>query len=242
MDILNEHVSRIGGFDVAFLVAITCGIIFTFLVFVIPAKDRSFFLLVLLSFCQAADKFEAVGIVPTLCKVAVAPLAIFLVIVALVECRARIRLSTYFAAWLATAAWAVAWSVERAHHWELGLREIEIRPLVGLFGTGAYSAIDKGWNAHNAFIQLIYTGGLALAVPTCLLYLLGLYFGIRVYLRAESVFTKSTIGYLVLLQGLLISHGLVNDALFYPTYASSFMVVVLCFFFRRLYFEPQYRM
>jgi hypothetical protein len=133
-------------------------------------------------------------------------------------------------------------SVERAHHWELGIQEIEKRPFVGLFGSRAFPAIDKGWNAHNAFIQLLYTGGLTLAVPTCLLYLLGIYFGVRVYLRQESVFSKNTLGYLVLWQSLLIAHGLVNDALFYPTYATSFMVVVLCFFFRRLYFESQYRL
>lgn len=421
MDRLHEHLNRIGGFDIAFFLAIASAIVFTVLVVLIPLKYRVFLLLVLLSFCQSADKFEALGMLATLCKLSVAPLALFLVIVTLIECRARVRLSMYFAAWLATAMWGVAcvartpdaaialpisitWllivvaaamlsftltsqfkleqalaaicvgsgiaslvalfallgqteiskeyagrfspfganpnqvamsfmlvvvigyyfavnarnvvsriaygllaaiataelaltlsraaigislitlsplllnlsrhplrlillcivsapvvflivqqlenvssdhlygSVERAHHWQLGIAEIEKRPFVGLFGTSMYSAIDKDWNAHNAFIQLMYTGGFALSVPVCLLYLLGLYFCLRVYLRRESVFNKSTLGYLALLQVLLVLHGLVNDVLFYPTYASSFLVVVLCFFFRRLYFESQYQM
>lgn len=419
MDRLQEHLSRIGGFDMASFLAIACTIVFTGLVFLVPPKHRVFFLLVLLAFCQTADKFEALGLVATLCKLSVAPLAIFIAIVALNECRARVRLSMYFAAWLATAAWGVAcvartpdvaialpisitWlfivvagamlsftltsqykleqaltaiclgssiagvvalfallgqtdiskefsgrfspfganpnqvgmsfmlvvvigyyfavnaknvgsriayglfaaiataelaltlsraaivisllalsplllkflrhplrlilicivsapvvflivqrlesvssdhlygSVERAHHWQLGIAEIEKRPFVGLLGTSMYSAIDKDWNAHNAFIQLMFIGGLTLAVPTCLLYLLGLYYCVRVCLRRESVFNTSTLGYLALLQGLLVLHGLVNDALFYPTYASSFLVVALCFFFRRLYFEAKH--
>jgi hypothetical protein len=184
----------------------------------------------LLSLSRASILIGCVAIIPLLARFYKRPILLFFIFLA-----TGALFALFLSRMQAASLDHVYASTERAHHWQMGLNEVWERPLFGLMSQMDVSAIEKDWNAHNAFIHLLYIGGVSLAGPLLSLYVLGLYFAVCVALNPKKHhFSPSLLRQLALLLGLFVAHGFVNEILFYPTYAWSFLAVFLCFLFYHL--------
>jgi hypothetical protein len=112
------------------------------------------------------------------------------------------------------------------------LDEVRERPLFGLANTEGLQAYNPDLNAHNAYVEMLYLGGISLAGPLFALQLLGHWNMARVWLmRRHLPMDPLLVSVLAGFSVALFVHGFVNDMIFYPTYTWAFLnVFVACLF------------
>jgi hypothetical protein len=91
-------------------------------------------------------------------------------------------------------------------------------------------AFEGDLNAHNAYVAMLYLGGLSLAAPLILLQLNGHWHMWQAWCaRRRLAFTPLLISVMFWLSLALLAHGFVNDMVYYPTYTWAFLhVFVAC--------------
>ncbi|HIB01605.1 MAG TPA: O-antigen ligase domain-containing protein [Phycisphaerales bacterium] len=110
------------------------------------------------------------------------------------------------------------------------------RPLFGLLGTSGQSyfkAINEvGQHPHNAWLYLMYIGGLSFAVPMIYLTVYSTYSGWMVW-KYRNVLPGDPFLYSILIMILVAMYiqGLFNQVVYWPTYAWSFLHVVFASLF-----------
>ncbi len=127
----------------------------------------------------------------------------------------------------------VGGSVENRSFFALAvLDEVRERPLFGLANTDGLLAYNPDLNAHNAYVEMLYLGGISLAGPLFALQLLGNWHMARVWLmRRRLSIDPLLISILAGFSIALFAHGFVNDMIFHPTYTWAFLNVFVASFF-----------
>ena len=115
------------------------------------------------------------------------------------------------------------------------VRYISERPIFGLLGTEGQSFLQEDsplGHPHNAYLEVLYLGGLSYSIPLFIL--------VGVTLRAAFVVWRHRrrsgadpllISMLTALMVMVYAHGFVNGSIYYPTYAWAFLHVMLSLFF-----------
>jgi hypothetical protein len=111
---------------------------------------------------------------------------------------------------------------------------IKERPIFGLmFSDGAYSRpeLSLGYHPHNAYLELLYLGGISYALPMLFLLVTSIVCAVRNWVAVrrfplEAPFVRLSI--IVLL--LMYAHGFINGAIYYPTPLWGFVHVVFAAF------------
>ncbi|MEX0642673.1 MAG: O-antigen ligase family protein [Pirellulales bacterium] len=112
------------------------------------------------------------------------------------------------------------------------LDEVKERPLFGLANTEGLEAYNPDLNAHNAYVEMLYLGGISLGGPLIALQLLGHWSMVRVWLvRRRFPVDPLLLSVLAGFSAALFVHGFVNDMIFYPTFSWAFLnVFIACLF------------
>lgn len=111
------------------------------------------------------------------------------------------------------------------------LKLIAQRPLFGLMGTSGMSALSDdsiGLHPHNAYIEMLYLGGLSYFLPMMTVVLYSGWCAVRVYFARKRFAMDPVL--VALLCAFLVgmyAHGFVNSAILYPTYTWSWWHVTL---------------
>jgi hypothetical protein len=124
-------------------------------------------------------------------------------------------------------------SIEHRTHLTLAvLDEFRERPWFGLASTDGLEAYDADLNAHNAYVEMLYLGGLSLALPMFALQFLGHWQMVRVWMRRRQLpVDPLLVSVLAGLSIAIFAHGFVNNMILYPTYTWAFLnVFVACLF------------
>ncbi len=101
----------------------------------------------------------------------------------------------------------------------------------------AYAMVMQELNSHNAYLDLLYLGGLTLGLPHFLLFGMGHCRAIRAWLlRNHLPFDPVAMGLLTALSLSALAHGFINCTVLYPTYIWSFVNVLVAGFFLSLPF------
>ncbi len=117
---------------------------------------------------------------------------------------------------------------------------IKDRPIFGLANTsGQSSGGHVGLtHPHNAYIEMLYLGGLTLAVPMGLLVCVSLGGAFYTWRHRHKLPTDPVlINCLAALMFALYFHGFVNGTIYYPTYTWSFVHVFMSLLFMTLGIE-----
>ncbi|RMH28866.1 MAG: O-antigen ligase domain-containing protein [Planctomycetota bacterium] len=115
------------------------------------------------------------------------------------------------------------------------LSVIAQRPLTGLMTTHGESLLtdtDVGAHTHNAFLQLLYFGGVSYAAPMFVLMGVALWSAFRVWReRARTGLDPLLVAYLAAFFGFMYLHGFASGTIFFPTYAWAFWhILMACWF------------
>ncbi|MEM1099796.1 MAG: hypothetical protein AAGH92_13545 [Planctomycetota bacterium] len=104
------------------------------------------------------------------------------------------------------------------------------RPLTGILGqTGFNVAHAPGLtHPHNAYLRLLYLGGLLLFIPHFILMVATAVGWLRLWrARRQMHFDQDFLVFFGSLMLVIYAHGFVNVAIYYPTYAWSFVHILL---------------
>ena len=110
------------------------------------------------------------------------------------------------------------------------------RPLFGLLGTSGESYFkaltEVGQHPHNAWLYLMYIGGISFAAPMLYLTIYSTYSGWKVW-RYRYNLPGDPMLYNILVMVLVAMYiqGLFNQVVYWPTYTWSFLHVVLASIF-----------
>jgi hypothetical protein len=110
------------------------------------------------------------------------------------------------------------------------------RPIVGLLGTSGQSfeksVIEVGMHPHNAWMYLMYLGGISLAGPMLYLTIYSTYCSVQVW-KLRKRLPGDPLLYSILMMVLIAMYiqGLFNQVVYWPTYTWSFLHVVLASLF-----------
>jgi hypothetical protein len=149
---------------------------------------------------------------------------------------------------MAIAAAGIAWVISMAENtaferlgsldsqrmelWSLYISDVfSQRPIFGLFGTTGESffrASEVMQHPHSAWFNLMYHGGLILLIPTITLVGYSTFAGYRVWQNRRAL-GGNTLFYSIMYMLLVAMYiqGCLNQVVFWPTYAWSFLHVVL---------------
>jgi hypothetical protein len=110
------------------------------------------------------------------------------------------------------------------------LEEVKDRPLWGLATADGLMTYNPDLNAHNAYVEMIYIGGVSLAGPLFALQLWGHWSMARLwFLRRWLPFDPLLISVLAGFSLALLIHGFINDMIYYPTYTWAYLnILVAC--------------
>ncbi len=112
------------------------------------------------------------------------------------------------------------------------LEEVRLRPYAGLGSTHGLYAFDPELNAHNAYVSMLYLGGITVGLPLFALQLYGYYCMAGTWLNRHRLPIDSLL--ITVLSGLsvaLLIHGFINEIIYYPTYMWAFLnVFTSCLF------------
>lgn len=112
------------------------------------------------------------------------------------------------------------------------------RPFFGLMGTSGMSFLREqslGAHAHNAYLWMLYQGGVTMAFPNYLIVGLTMWNTYVVWTRRKWIGADRLLMImLIAFMFMLYAHGFVNASVFYPTYAWAFWHVLLSCFFLNL--------
>ncbi len=122
--------------------------------------------------------------------------------------------------------------LDRIEYWRAMLEEVRQRPLSGLLFTSGLDAIDTEENAHNAYIVVLYLGGLSLAIPLFSVQLYGCWRAVCAWWEPRRVPIDPLLTSVLVAMSLgQLAHGFVNEVIYYPTYTWAFLTVLVpCFF------------
>ena len=109
------------------------------------------------------------------------------------------------------------------------------RPIFGLLGTEGQSFLEEDLtrgHPHNAYIEVLYFGGLSYSIPLFILVGMSLRAAFVVWRRrrwfgADPLLISMLAGLMVM----VYAQGFINGSIYYPTYAWEFLHVVLSLFF-----------
>lgn len=110
------------------------------------------------------------------------------------------------------------------------------RPLFGLLGTSGQSfeksVTEVGMHPHNAWMYLMYLGGISLAGPMLYLSIYSAYCSVKIW-QLRKILPGDPLLYSILMMVLLAMYiqGLFNQVVYWPTYTWSFLHVVLASMF-----------
>lgn len=108
------------------------------------------------------------------------------------------------------------------------VEEVRERPWFGLGFSHDRYAIEGDLNAHNAYVAMLYLGGLSLALPLFTLQAYGHSQMLRAWrARRRLPFSPLLINVLFGFSLALFAHGFVNDMGYYPTYVWAFLNVFI---------------
>ena len=112
------------------------------------------------------------------------------------------------------------------------LELVEQRPMFGLMYAQYEHSVPEDINAHNAYADLLYLGGLSLALPHFALFLFGHFSAWLTWAsRRASGFDPLAISMLAMFSICFLLHGFINGTILYPTYTWALLhVIVLTFF------------
>jgi len=103
------------------------------------------------------------------------------------------------------------------------------RPLLGMLesqGIRMREYEEVGAHPHNAYLEMLYLGGLAFALPMLILYATAARNAVVLWVRRRRLWIDPMlITTLVVLHLMMFLHGFVNGAITYPTYAWSWVFV-----------------
>jgi hypothetical protein len=106
------------------------------------------------------------------------------------------------------------------------LNEVELRPWLGLAFTHDLVVYDSDLNAHNAYVAMLYLGGLVLMIPQLAIQFWGHWQILRVWRKRHQLsFNPLTISLLLSISVALLLQGMINDMAYYPTYTWAFLNV-----------------
>ena len=112
------------------------------------------------------------------------------------------------------------------------------RPIFGLLETMGESFLhpeSARQHPHNAYIEILYFGGLSYGVPMALLVASTMLATYRVWrMRKFLGLDVVLVNMLVAFMAFIYAHGMVNGSIYYPTYAWSFFHVLLSILFLTL--------
>jgi len=115
---------------------------------------------------------------------------------------------------------------------------IEQRPLFGLTTSTQTKLQSEDTNAHNAYVQMLYFGGLVFAIPSFLLFIYSHFSAWKIWSIRRSISVDPLfMGILCAFSFAIFLHGLINNIIHYPTYTWAFMNVLLGMFFCSMYTE-----
>ena len=110
------------------------------------------------------------------------------------------------------------------------------RPITGLLFTSGESyfkaIIEVGQHPHNAWLYLMYIGGLSIAGPMLYLAIYSTYSGFKVW-KDRQFLPGDSLYYSILLMVLVAMYiqGMFNQVVYWPTYTWSFLHVVIASLF-----------
>lgn len=91
--------------------------------------------------------------------------------------------------------------------------------LLGVRGESTLVASDIGHNPHNAYLQVMYVGGLPYGLPILALQLFATYAAYSLWFRRDRTFLGTNeLILLIALQSAFLLQGLTTAALYHPTY------------------------
>jgi hypothetical protein len=125
---------------------------------------------------------------------------------------------------------------ERLVIWELYFRDVFMhRPLFGLLGVSgeeAFKSSAVGMHPHSAYFNMMYMGGLVYTLPMLWLLWKSLVATKQVWSsRSMLGVDPLIISILAMLLAAMYVQGLFNQVVYWPTYAWSFLHVILACFF-----------
>lgn len=119
----------------------------------------------------------------------------------------------------------------RVAHVREVLPTIEERLFTGLMFTTTEFANPDEFNSHNAYVELMYLGGLSLALPHFFLFGWAHWCAIRIWGRRKMTkYDPRAIAMLVTFSLCAFCHGFVNGMVLYPTYVWAFFNVLIASF------------
>ncbi len=122
----------------------------------------------------------------------------------------------------------------RPQIWAQYIGVIADRPLFGLLqqpGLSIHAESAIGAHPHNAYLEMLYMGGLVFALPSLALVALTIVSTLRVFSYRSMFFDPLLAKQLCAQMLIMLLHGFVNGAIYYPTYSWSFYYVVLSMVF-----------
>ena len=130
---------------------------------------------------------------------------------------------------------------KRGELWQAGWQQVIKRPLFGLlFSTGEYG-IHPEDNPHNAYIEFLYLGGLALGIPLFFIQLYGYLCAIRLWIRRRSSPLGPLLTSMIVASApVIFVHGFINATIYYPTHTWAFLnILYSCLYMSLVRFKKQ---
>jgi hypothetical protein len=124
--------------------------------------------------------------------------------------------------------------LDRSNWWELGYEEFCRRPILGMYGVKDLPAvdIDERDNSHNAYLSILYLGGLSIGIPIFLCQLRGVIAAIQMSRKCDrTAYDPILIGILAGCSVMQVVHGFANEIIYYPTYIWAFWNIFCIVFF-----------
>jgi len=124
--------------------------------------------------------------------------------------------------------------LDRSEFWEIGYNEFCQRPIFGMLGVTDLPAVelDVQDNTHNAFLSVLYLGGLSIGIPVFLCQLQGLFAAIWLWFnRRKAAYDPILIGVLAACSVMHVAHGFANAIIYYPTHLWAFWNIFSIAFF-----------
>lgn len=119
----------------------------------------------------------------------------------------------------------------RYEQWKLYMQVVKKRPLFGLLtapGLSSRNAPCCHFHPHNAYIELLYVGGLSYGLPMFMLAIISMGYSFYIFKHRKLLPTDPVlISCLSLLLLTVYVHGFVNGIIYSPTYAWSVIHVFL---------------
>jgi hypothetical protein len=122
-----------------------------------------------------------------------------------------------------------AFQAARLELMEEALEEFWERPWLGLATSRNHYAYDEQLNAHNAYVEMLFLGGVCYAGPIFVMLAYAVKSALACWRRRkQSPYDELLIATLAALFAASVANGLVNNIIHYPTYSWAFVHVLLC--------------